>query len=319
MRPGGGVPARSTVHGLYIEPTSLDLGEVWESAKHTVLVQVKNLSREVRTIIGFGTSCECSAVEPQKLTLGPGEAAELAVALDLTHRLPYQLGLARRPLTVRLSPVFKGDFDSTPGWDLTGVILSRVSLHDRPPVSRKVRARVHRPHSRVTGVAVPDKASVQVEEVAGSPGEYLIAISPRPDLPVGPFKFDVPVREVDAHGDIHPCASISVTGEMQPSFRVFPRVILLGEQHVSGQAEAEITVSLPGNWWTVERIETESTDTRISRSKADADGEVRLRVQQTIAKAGDQISPIRIVVRKPNGETETATVEVRYYGESSRR
>jgi hypothetical protein len=197
---------------LYIDPQSLDQGEVWESPKHTVVVQVKNLSSDVRTVVGFGSSCECSAVEPQKLTLRPGEAAELSVDLDLTYRLPYQLGLARRPLTVRLSPVFEGDYAPTPGWELRGVVLSRVSLdaqhvafgdrchHAGPPVSRKVRARAHRPHSRVEAVTVPDCATVRVEDVAGSPGQYLIVISPRANLPVGPFKFDVQVREITADG-----------------------------------------------------------------------------------------------------------------------
>jgi hypothetical protein len=106
---------------------------------------------------------------------------------------------------------------------------------------------------------------------------------------------------------------------MQPPFRVLPRVILLGEQPIQGQAEAFITVSLPGDGWAIERIETDSTDTAVARTKAGYDGEVRLRVEQKIAKAGDQVSRIRIVVRKPEGDTETATVEVCYHGESSRR
>ncbi len=89
------------------------------------------------------------------MSLRPGEQADLTVKIDLTHRQQYQLGLARWDVSVWINPVFAGDFAPTPGWELKGVVLSRVSLeaaslsfgdqcvHGGPPVMRKVRVVAH--------------------------------------------------------------------------------------------------------------------------------------------------------------------------------
>jgi hypothetical protein len=194
------IPARSSldgpvINGLHIEPPSLDLGEIWETPEHVARVTIKNVSAEPRTIVRFEQSCDCLGVEPQGMTIPPGQSTEVTFRLDLTHRQPYQLGLARWPVSVRLSPVFQGDFAATPGWDVKALVLSRVSLetwqlafgdrctHTGPQVERKVRAKAHQPLRRLEAVAVPDVATVRVEPVAGVEGEYFIVVSPRSDLP----------------------------------------------------------------------------------------------------------------------------------------
>ncbi len=315
------------VNGLHIDPHALELGEIWETPEHLARVTIKNVSAELRTLIRFEPSCDCLGVEPQGLTIPPGQAADVTLHLDLTHRQPYQLGLARWPVSVRLQPVFEGDFAPTLGWDVKAVVRSRVSLvgwqlafgdrctHTGPPVERKVRARTHQPLRRLEAVPVPAIATVRVEPVAGAEGEYFIVVSPRSDLPVGPFHFQVNVAAVTEDGVVHRTASLDVSGEMQPATRVVPGVILLGERPLGESAQGEVTVLLPSKDWTVDHIEAGSADTTVTRVGNGLDGGVQFRVDQRIAELGDQVCRIRFILRKPDGQTESVHVEVRYYGQ----
>lgn len=101
---------------------------------------------------------------------------------------------------------------------------------------------------------------------------------------------------------------------MQPPVRVLPRVVLLGEHAVPGRAKAYVTVRLPANGWTIDRIEADDPDTAVARTEVEVDGGIRYRITQTIARAGDYVSTVRFVVRQPDGQTESATIHVHYHG-----
>jgi len=53
LDPASAQPQVLTVNGLFIEPASLDLGELWESPRHVVVLKVANLSGEKKVIAGF--------------------------------------------------------------------------------------------------------------------------------------------------------------------------------------------------------------------------------------------------------------------------
>lgn len=117
--------------------------------------------------------------------------------------------------------------------------------------------------------------------------------------------------------DVHPCSTIDVVGSMQPSSRVIPRLVLLGEQTIPSDAEADVTLRLPTKDWRIDHIETDSRDTSVSQFAAE-EGR-RLHITQRITEVGDRVSIIRIVVRKPDKQLEIVPVEVRYHGQKGPR
>jgi hypothetical protein len=246
-----------TVNGLYIDPGSLDVGEVWEDPEYHVPLTVKNLGSQTQTIVDFQPSCHCVDIEPRNLIVPANQSVRLTVALDLTRRTPDQVGLARRPLLVSLRPVFQGDFGAASGWELRASVRSRVSLESAQiafadqctrggtAVWRKVKATAHFPLERLEVYAPPEIADVRSEPLAHDPGKYIILVSPRPSLPAGPFQFQVQVDAVEAGGSTHRCASIEAYGEMQPPVQVFPRMLLLGEHRVGTRVEADVCLHLP--------------------------------------------------------------------------
>lgn len=319
-----------TINGLYIEPQSLDIGEAWETPQHTFRLTIQNVGSVARTITRFQTTCDCLQLDPPGQTIAPGDKAEFIAHLDLTHRLPYQMGVAHWAVSVRLAPVFEGDFAPTPGWEVKGVVRSRVSLntpklmfedrcsHGGPRVWQKVRAKAHVPLKSLQASVLPKSAEVRVES-STTPGDYFIFVSPNPSLPMGRFHFEVQVQAVTLDDTAHPCSAIEVVGEMQPTSRVIPRMVLLGEHPVPSEAEADVTLRLPANDWKIDHIETDTTETLVTQTKADLEAGVRLHITQRIRQVGDHASTIRIVVRKPDKQVEIVPVEVRYYGQSGPR
>jgi uncharacterized protein DUF1573 len=316
------------VHGLEIAPSDLDVGEVWEDPNFVRPVTVTNRGERIVEIVDLRGGCECTAVEPSSFTLAPGESQQVKVKIDLTHRYPHQFGVERRELSVGLYPVLKDRGATAEAWKVTGVIKSRVSLGGRglafadmcgqggPPVTRKMRATAHVPLAGLEASCPASMATVGVRPVAGQPGRYDVLVTPNPSLPLGPFKFDVAVTAVEPNGRKFPCASFTAEGEMGSPVRVVPNPVLLGEHPVGLKAEAFVSVRLPAAGWSVERVETESSETAVTFA-GPVEGRPAYRVTQPVTKAGDQNCQVRFVIRKPTGQLETVPAAVRWYGEGA--
>ena len=118
----------STVNGLYIEPQSLDLGEIWETPRYKFQLKIQNVGSVPRSIARFQTTCGCLQLDPERQTIAAGAETDVASNLDLVSRQPYELGVARWPVSVRLDPVFEGDSSPTPGWEVKGPAQLRVRV-----------------------------------------------------------------------------------------------------------------------------------------------------------------------------------------------
>jgi hypothetical protein len=321
----------ATINGLYIQPQSLDLGEVWETPDHSFRLTIQNVGKQTRSISRFQTTCGCLQLDPPGRTIAPGEKAEFNAHLDLMHRLPYQIGLAQWPKVVRIDPVFEGDLTATLGWEMKAVVRSRVSTNrmqipfadrcssDGDRVWSKVRATAHVPLKCLQATVRPNYAATRIESNPASPEDYFIFVSPNPSLPLGAFRFEVRLRAVTLDDVSHDCATIEAFGVMQPASRVLPRVVLLGEHTIPSEAVADVNLKLPSSRWHIDHLETDSTETLVTQAEGETKESPRLHITQRIMQPGDGVSRIRIVVRKPNKELEIVTVEVRYYGQNGHR
>src|SRR5206468_3686596 len=84
-----------TVNGLFIDPQTLDQGEVWERPTYTFPIRIHNRGSAAQTIERFQTTCGCLRLDPLGKTIPPGEHADFVGTLDLTPRHPSQTGVAR--------------------------------------------------------------------------------------------------------------------------------------------------------------------------------------------------------------------------------
>lgn len=184
---------------------------------------------------------------------------------------------------------------------------------------RKVRATAYVPLQALEAIAKPEIATVHVEPVRDTPGQYEITIAPDPKLPLGPFHCEVLVTAVTTEGVRYRCSSIQVSGEMQPATRIVPGIVLLGEHPVGSEATAEVSVRFPiGAKWAIDRIVSESPHFKLTPNGSFADGALRYRIAQKIAERGDRESKATFIVRKGDRAWETVELKVRYHGLGAR-
>jgi hypothetical protein len=308
-----------------VSAADLDFGEAWEHPEFVRELTLRNRNSHTVRVAKIHGGCECLSVNPSGFDLGPGESRVVQVKLDLTHRYPYQFGVELRELAVTIHPEFAGRGIAAEAWKVRGVVKSRVSVDGRElafadlcgqgeAVTRAMKATAHVPLANLEANAPPDKAAVAVIPAPKRPGGYDIRVTPRPDLPLGPFQFDVALTAITPDGAKHRCVAFRVTGEMRSPVRIIPDTVLMGEHPVGATAESTVSIRFPGPGWTVDRVETELVNTIVTRAPS-LDDRPTYRIAQTIPKSGDGWCQVRFVCRKPDGQLETVPAAVRWRGE----
>ncbi len=126
------------------------------------------------------------------------------------------------------------------------------------------------------------------------------------------------MNAVTPDGVKHRCVAFRVSGEMRSPVRVVPDIVLLGEHPVGAISESIVSIRFPTEAWLLNRIETEHTDTRVLPTEP-LDGHPAYRILQPITNPSDGTCQVRFVCTKPNGQLETVTTTLRWYGEPSRK
>jgi hypothetical protein len=246
--------------------------------------------------------------------------------MDLTHRPHHLLGLDRWPLKVGVTPVLDKTGPANGEWDISVVVRARLSLeahhlqfddlcrHGGPPATRSVHITTHIPVAEIEAVADTGGGVARVIKADQATGGYTLTVTPDPQWPVGPFRFEVRVFAIEPSGARHPGGVVTVHGSMKSPVRLVPAVVLLGEQSIGQKAEAEVSIDLPAQpGWKVESVRTDSTDTTVVACEGGT--RPRYRIGQNITAAGDQIRTLTFHFRGPKGQMEVVSTEVRFYGQ----
>jgi hypothetical protein len=215
------------------------------------------------------------------------------------------------------------------GWELQGTVrhyvtlsTSRLEFGDQcayagPEMTRKVRVRVIDPKGVLEANVQPNLAKVAIVQTSRTRGEYDLAITPDPSLPLGPFQFAIALTVRMPNQQCHRSAAIDVLGVMQPSTRVVPSVVLLGEHPVAAQATAEVSIYFPDPvGWSVEQIDISSPGLSVEPIQSVEVRRFRYRLVQVVREHGNQTNEIQFKVKKPGGDRETVRLAVAYYGVS---
>ena len=217
------------------------------------------------------------------------------------------------------------------GWKLQGIVHSRVTLdtlflhfgeaavHGRPPVTRKVVATTHVPAQGIEARANPDTVSVQVERRGDIPTRFELAVTPRSDLPPGPFKAWVTIDLVLPTGDRRSGEVILlVAGTVLPEVWLLPARLLFGSLQVGMTAESFVVLQAPpGVEVAVERIESDSPDVRVEPAAIEGFPAGRtFRVTLEATELGDQTQVVRFFHRKAGQPLVPLSPEVSYRGEA---
>jgi hypothetical protein len=321
-------PARAdeVIHGLAVPRDSLDLGEIWEAKEFKCLVPLQNTTSGPIHIKQFLVSCNCSSVSPREMTIAAGETADITLRIDLTHRLPKEIGRPLREFAVDVQPIVNAPTKQSGLWRVHGHVKSRITLDTdylqfgespvfgEAPVIRRVVARTHVPTQGLLVEVKPAFVNVRVERRGDN--RFDLFISPDKELRPGRFLTELGIDLVLPTGQTMPGVSLPIAGTLQRALRILPAQIFLGSHPIGSTAEAFAVLQLPANTTaSVQRIESSSEDLTVVPAAVEELAAGRaFRISGRIRNGGDQTGTLRFIVRNADGHLDEVTVEVAYRG-----
>lgn len=320
---------------IAVEPSDLDIAEVWETTYHRHPVRIRNISSEPVTIDGFEVSCRtCMDVEEAGLTLGPGESGLIHLKFEFWYRYLSQFHDATRPLKQQLRPIFADEHlnRSTRGqwWDVVGTIRSRATVRAMAldfgdtlvrggkPVRRKLDVRVHVPHERLEAVSYHPGVGVRFQPEAEGEGRYMMIVEPSPLLALGPFQTEIHVWVHEAGGGREWAFMLPVYGDVQPPVRLVPSRLFLGMQRMGATAEEYVRIVRPAPLppMTV-RVRHGSPAIEVTPVPSDADApDLLYRLRVPIRNLGWHQEIISFELTCESPERQALELPIEYYGMS---
>lgn len=239
-----------------------------------------------------------------------GGRGSVKLSIDLTHRAPYEIGEPNRTIGIEITPVLA---NIRPGksWRLTGRLKSRATLdalnvefgevpNDKVGEVRRV-VKV-KPHMRLDALVVSkqhDKCEIAIVKASG---EFQLLISPRPDLPPGPFSDVATIAVITESGEKLFVAELPITGTVLPEVVPIPSVVLLPPTVVGQRAESVITLRRPrADLPRLLGIEIDQPELQISQVGEAGAQASEYRVVYRITKPGDQSATARFTFQRKNG------------------
>lgn len=324
---------QAVVEGLMVPVANLDIGEVWEEKDFVWELPIRNLARDTIEIRKFANSCSCTAIEPPRLTIQPGETATVKLTIDLTHRSYAESGLVQRPFTLSVHPITRQTRHNGSGWQIHGTIRSRVTLEAKslhfgdqpvrgqPTVTRQVLATVHVPCQGLKVTVNPLVATATVNRREDDPKRFEITIAVNPELPPGNFQTEAQISVVNPSGKRELAFILPIAGEMQPEVRLLPARVLLMPTPIGETAEAVVTLQVPPEVKVaLDHIEIDDPSLRVEPAYiAGIPADHAYRLLQKVSKAGKQTNAARFFFRKQGQKILALPVEICYHGESLKK
>jgi hypothetical protein len=317
------------IDGLAVQTSKLDLGQVWEQKDFAYELPIENHTSRDLEIVDFALSCGCLGIEPRHLSVPANGTATVRLKVDLTQRSLRDLGRASRPVDLEITPLQKNGWPRGSGWNLHGVVNSRVVLdtfavdfgelpvHNQPCAPTKVLATVHVPMQKLVASVDPKVAMVQIHPRPEGPDRFDLLITPRETLPPGSFECKSKLDLVAPDGQHLPGVTLPISGRMQPEIRVLPARLLLGSRPIGELAVAEVVLQAPPQREVlVDLIEIDSGDVHIEPVVIEGLQPGRtFRVNQRVTMIGDHTSVARFLIRNSGKPPVPVSMEICYRGE----
>jgi hypothetical protein len=303
---------------LDVPAGSLDLGEHGAVEQFTWKLPITNHGTKTAEITEFVKSCNCTAVSPARLTIPPGEKAELNVTLDLRPRDEGELREAAFPFAESIEARI---VDAAPvKWQLRGLVLNpfrfepkildfRESLllgHDFEP-----REVVGTCQSTIRSVVAECGASADVNATLDADRRTVrVTVVPKPSLRLGRQQFMVTVRGVREDGaELAPCG-FSVLANVLHDVEIVPPRAVFGRINESTPSTAELSlVSRSGQPFEVAEIRVEPDSGAVVERLEGSDARAVFRIKQR-AVAGKRFHTHRIGFSIRSGTSEPMWLEV---------
>jgi hypothetical protein len=254
-------PRPAANNGLVVDETDLDFGEAWEDRAFPWKFTVRNPTARDITVKKIWTSCSCAAAKPDSVTIPAGGTAVIHLTLDLRHAFSDRTVpgageaslLAKKGFRAEIIP----DIENMPShkpWEVHGLVSkvvatspSRLDFGDTfvrgQPFSRqKIKVQGNDAVANIEAKCSAQYCRLGVQRSPDGGNEWGIEVSLAPELPVGPFSFQLTILPYDTAGRGMPAYVASVKGVVKDILSPIPAVLLLGAKPLGSRAKGRIVL-----------------------------------------------------------------------------
>jgi hypothetical protein len=318
--------------GLAVSKEFLDFGEVWEESHFNWVLSLENKGEVDIAISKFHTSCSCTAITPESLSLQPGESRQVHLTVDLGPKPGNESPADVEQFEVAIQPAIKGERGWIPlaSWQLTGrvkrvlavappsgVNFGRHSEFAQPLPVQEVRITPKVPLARLSAKCRSKSFGVVIHKTAATPTTEHYTLSIRPDqLPLGVHRSEIDLMaEVDKGCPV--CVrSIPVQAEILRDIQTTPAKVQLGAKSLGEKCQEAVNIhSLSGLPFEVARFSTDNPELQVRQlTELEAGQPHTFLLSQEITAKGRQVARATFTVVTANGKSSNITVPVEYLG-----
>lgn len=314
-------PVAANEPPLAVPAEALDFGDIWETPAHEFTIPVENRSATAVEVTGWGRSCSCLAVEPERLTLGPGESHTVRIRLDLTTQAADGPPESARPFETYLIAL-SGKEPVSPKWMLRGRVRSVFGSLPRQLECEPVSDLADQasptvldltpalPLRSVSATIEPAWASAAVQPIEGT-NRLRVTIQPKLPVAVGEWSATLRLVATSATGEALPPRELRVLIRGRTDVQADPPRLLLGTLGEGETTTTEVAFrSLTGRSFEVEPAQPTAPGITVERQEG-SPTVFRVSVR---GASGSQLVPVEFRVRQPNRAEYTVRVEAAYHG-----
>jgi len=323
-------PAKKTqFDSLRIADKYLDFGEVWEQEALKLTLPVTNTSARQIRIAGFRTSCSCTSIEPQELTIEAQSTHSLALTLNLTRSEPLT-ELAVKDFAVHIRPIILDEPAAlTFYWQIHGRIKYGIITHPssldfgeivegRPLSIPRLLVKYDKHINRIEKLYESPGCPVQITKQINGDNECSFELSLSKNLPKGFFSSRVDLGAFSESGSQLSTLRLPISGTIVERVHLIPDTISCGAVRIGEESQATVVLQSRFDMpFEVEEIEIPNSKSTRIQAVGERSGGNRFtyHVTTTPVSFGAHTEIVRFHIRYGKDNTiAIIPLKVNYYG-----
>jgi hypothetical protein len=323
------IVAESENARLEIAPEFLDFGEAWEQDAFPWTVSMHNPTRRDIRISRFATSCDCTSIDPQSVTVPAGQSIDVRLTFDLSSPKSSDAQESPRPFSVRLVPTVADPLPPLKGWTIEGQVR-RAYFVEPPRIAfgdSLIAGQPYEPQFAIVMTEIPlatltaetdapELARASLQPLSADSSTHELRVEPVDSVPVGFHRFHVLLNGVTARGEEIPTATLDILMRVVSDIQPVPGHAAFGSLGLRDSAEETVALSsrTDAGFEVVEVIDSPEDGVHVDPLDA-GDNLVSFRIRQHAVALKHQSHDVRFRIRyHEDGALIETTVPVSYYG-----
>jgi hypothetical protein len=310
---------------LDVPTDALDFGEVFETTSFTWKIPVHNRSSKAVHIQGFSTSCNCAAVTPSELTIGPSETQHIDLSINLSLGVPKATNNAAEVVSLTIKPNVSEPTINVRSWELRGKVKRIINLsqyeidlgqQERKPYVPELSLRSEIDLDKLEARFLCDNWVATVIP-SGDRRMFRIAISPTDNIYAGPVDCVLVLKPTSTQHLSLPDAKVLLKGLIQSNILMLPSSLMLGNQTIGSEITEVVLLKSRSAPRAVNspRVQIDSNDTFVQIVSRPEDSVLLMTIKQKISAKGLQHRWVKLFFSEGPSEEVPVKLSISYFGE----